>query len=123
MVVVRAGHRKGVSRLTLAARRWHLGLIVVAMLMAAPHTIFAQIDVLTNRYDGGRSGANLAERTLTPANVNPSQFGRLYSYPVDGAVYAQPLYATGVTINGAVRNVVYIVTMNDKLYAFDADSS
>jgi hypothetical protein len=47
----------------------------------------------------------------------------LYSYPVDGAVYAQPLYVAGVTIKGAARNVLYVATMNDKVYAFDADSS
>jgi hypothetical protein len=106
---------------SFTAHRWLDYLLVVAMLVAAPLPLFAQIDVLTNRYDAGRSGANLAETTLTPANVNTSQFGRLYSYPVDGAVYAQPLYVAGVTINGAVRNVLYVVTMNDKAYAFDAD--
>ena len=83
----------------------------------------AQIDVVTNRYDPQLTGANLAETTLTPANVNMSQFGKLYSYPVDGAVYAQPLYVSGVTIAGAARNVLYVATMNDKLYAFDADSA
>ena len=50
----------------------------------------AQIDILTSRYDPGRTGANLAESTQTAANVNVNQFGKLYSYPVDGAVYAQP---------------------------------
>ena len=83
----------------------------------------AQIDVLTNRYDGARTGANLKETKLTPANVNASSFGKLYTYPVDGAVYAQPLYVRGVTIQGSVRNVLYVATMNDKVYAFNADSS
>jgi len=78
---------------------------------------------LTHRYDSPRTGANLSETTLTTANVNVDQFGKLYSYPVDGGVYAQPLYVRGVTINGAVRNVLYVATMNDKLYAFDADST
>src|SRR6185503_9051058 len=55
-------------------------------------------------------------------NVNASRFGRLYSLPVDGAVYAQPLYVSGVTVAGAVRDVLYVATMNDKLYAFDATS-
>jgi hypothetical protein len=85
--------------------------------------LHAQIDVLTNRYDAQRTGANLRETTLTANNVNPSQFGKLYSYPVDGSVYAQPLYASNVTIGGVVRNVLYIATMNDKVYAFDADSA
>ena len=81
----------------------------------------AQIDVVTNRYDPQLTGANLAETTLMPANVNVSQFGKLHSYPVDGAVYAQPLYVSGVPIAGTTRNVLYVATMNDKLYAFDAD--
>ena len=94
-------------------------LILGALATAAE----AQVDILTNRYDGARTGANLGEKALTPANVNANQFGKLYSYPVDGAVYAQPLYVAGLTINGAVRNVLYVATMNDKVYAFDADST
>ncbi len=74
-----------------------------------------------NRYDPQRTGANLQERILTPANVNATQFGKLYSYPVDGAVYAQPLYVTNLTIGGVARNVLFVATMNDKVYAFDAD--
>ena len=65
-----------------------------------PASLSAQVDVLTNRYDGSRTGANLAETTLTTANVNVNQFGKLYSYPVDGLVYAQPLYVTNLTIAG-----------------------
>src|SRR5689334_15992369 len=96
--------------------------VMTALLALVSTTARAQIDVLTNRYDAARVGANLGETKLTPANVSVDRFGKLYSYPVDGAVYAQPLYATGVTIQGAVRNVLYVVTMNDKVYAFDADS-
>src|SRR3954463_4776720 len=96
---------------------------VAAAILAGPAAAHAQVDIVTNRYDGARSGANLSETTLTAANVNVNQFGKLYSYPVDGAVYAQPLYVTGVTIQGAARNVLYVGTMNDKVYAFDADSA
>ena len=91
-------------------------------MLLLPLVLQAQINVLTNRYDPARTGANLAETTLTAANVNATRFGKLYSYPVDGAVYAQPLYVAGVAINGTRRNVLYVATMNDKLYAFDADS-
>jgi hypothetical protein len=82
----------------------------------------AQVNIFTNRYDGPRTGANLAETALTAADVNVSRFGKLYTYPVDGAVYAQPLYVTDVVINGTPRNVLFVATMNDKIYAFDADS-
>ena len=82
----------------------------------------AQVDVLMNRYDVRLTGANLAETTLNTSNVNARQFGKLWSYPVGGQVYAQPLYVSGVTIPGVgVRNVVYIVDMHNDVYAFDAD--
>jgi len=117
------------SRPTCVGRRRHLArrqivtLLSVAVLGSVPAIAQAQIDVLTNRYDGARTGANLKEKALTAANVNVNRFGKLYSYPVDGAVYAQPLYVSGITINGTVRNVLYVATMNDKVYAFNADSS
>jgi hypothetical protein len=97
--------------------------LAAAMLAAAPRALHAQVDVKTNRYDDARTGANVAETTLTTANVNVDKFGKLYSYPVDGAVYAQPLFVSGIAINGTRRNVVYIATMNDKVYAFDADAA
>src|SRR5215203_2003548 len=83
-------------------------LLAVLLLVASPAA--AQIDILTNRYDQARTGANLSESTLTTANVNVNQFGKMYSYPVDGSVYAQPLYVSGVTINGIRRNVLYVAT-------------
>ncbi len=82
----------------------------------------AQTAVLSNRYDAATTGANLSETTLAPANVTPATFGKLWSYYVDGAVFAQPLYVSSVQIPGrGVRNVLYVATMNDKIYAFDAD--
>ena len=78
--------------------------------------------VLTQHNDLARSGQNLYETTLAPANVNAKKFGKLFSYPVDNQVYAQPLYVPGVAIPGiGVRNVLYIATENDTVYAFDAD--
>ena len=72
-----------------------------------------------DRFDPQRTGANLTETTLTTANVDSGHFGRLRTYPVDGAVLAQPLYVRNVTISGAPRNVLFVATMNDKVYAFD----
>jgi hypothetical protein len=77
--------------------------------------------VLTQHNDTSRTGQYLTETTLTPSNVNSTQFGKIFSYSVDGQIYAQPLYVPGVMINGVSHNVVYVVTENDSLYAFDAD--
>jgi outer membrane protein assembly factor BamB len=82
----------------------------------------SQTSVLVSRYDTCTTAANTRESILTPVNVNASLFGRLFTYYVDGAVYAQPLYVPSVRIAGkGVHNVVYIATMNDKVYGFDAD--
>jgi len=78
--------------------------------------------VFTSRNDVARTGQNLNETVLTTSNVNSSSFGKLLSYPVDGQIYAQPLYVPNVSIpNQGVHNVVYIATENDSIYAFDAD--
>ena len=78
--------------------------------------------VLTGQYDNNRTGANLQETILMPANVSPGTFGLLFTQPVDGDMWAQPLYVPGLTINGSVHNVVFVATMNDSVYAFDGDT-
>jgi outer membrane protein assembly factor BamB len=78
--------------------------------------------VLTQHNDNQRTGATLSETCLTVRNVNQSTFGLLYWWPVDGQIYAQPLFMSGITASdGTVHNAVYVATMNNTVYAFDAD--
>ena len=78
---------------------------------------WAQIRVLGQHNDNSRTGANLNETSLNTADVNVSTFGKLFSMPVDGFVYAQPLYMTIGT-----QNVLFVATAHDSVYAFDADT-
>jgi hypothetical protein len=83
----------------------------------------AQSAVLTYHNDDRRDGAYTQEVTLTPSNINSKQFGKLISYPVDGQVYAQPLYVPQLNINGSTHDVVFVATENNSVYAFDADAT
>jgi hypothetical protein len=81
-------------------------------------------DVLTQHNDPARSGAQLREAALTPANVTPATFGRLYERNVNGQVITQPLYVDSQWVTGkGLRNVVYVATRRNWIYAFDADST
>lgn len=96
-----------------------ISLLSLACLTAAS----GQVNILTQRYDNARTGANLAETILTPTTVS-SSFGKLFTLPVDGAIYAQPLLVSNLAIPGkGTHNVLFVVTMNDVVYAFDADSN
>ncbi len=84
----------------------------------------AQVHVTTWHYDNTRTGLNSQETILTPMNVTVTQFGKLFSQPVDGAIVAEPLYIPNVSIPGlGVHNVVFVVTQHDSVYAFDAASN
>lgn len=81
------------------------------------------IDVVTHHYDNFRSGVNANETLLTPANVNPTNFGKLGEFTVDGQIDGQALYLQQLLIPGqGMKNVLYVATENDSVYALDADS-
>ena len=101
------------------------GSVAILITLVLPHASPAQSPaaVLTGQYNDSRTGANLSETTLTPANVKSSTFGLLFTQPVDASIFAQPLYVPNLTINGAIHNAVFVATLNNSVYAFDADSS
>lgn len=80
-----------------------------------------QVPVWTNHYNSQRTGSNMNEPFLKPSNVNPSQFGKIFERQVVGQVYAQVLYMPSVPTSRGTRNVVYVATMANHVYAFDAD--
>lgn len=84
----------------------------------------AQVNVLTYKYDNARTGQNLSEPLLSPANLNSALFGRRFSHSVDGYLYGQPLYVAAVPMaNGTVHDIVVVATAHDSVYAFDADDN
>ena len=90
--------------------------------VAAGTTMGRGVDVTTYKNDLNRSGQNLAESTLTLANVASSTFGLLRTLPVDGRVDAQPLYLSALSAAGSTFNTVFVATEHDSVYAFDSDS-
>ncbi len=99
-----------------------LPLLLLSLLFLAALPGRSQVSVLTQHNDNLRTGANLSETTLTTSNVNAGMFGKLFSCPVDGHIYAQPLYVPHVDIAGGTHNVLYVATAHDSVYAFDADN-
>jgi hypothetical protein len=108
---------------TSSARRARI-IFSLAILIAFPGHGIAQVSVVTYHNDNARTGQNLSESLLTPSNVNVNQFAQLYaaSKTLDSWAAAQPLYIPNVAIPGqGTHNVVFVATLNNSLYAFDAD--
>jgi hypothetical protein len=108
--------------------RHHSSLCIAALLLTSP--AFAAkpsqkpLRITTQRYDNARSGSDLTETILTPKTVTHDGFGKLFTRKVDGYLYAQPLYLEHVRVGGkAYRNVVFLATEHNSVYAFDADDS
>ena len=107
-----------------------LRLVVLRLVLAALPSVLAgdvslafSQDVLTFHYNNARTGLNRSETILTPSNVNPTSFGKLFTLTVDGKVDAQPLYLSAVPITGgSTHNLLIVATENDSVYAFDADT-
>src|ERR1700749_3782723 len=108
------------GRITRATVTSLPALMCLALLQAG--SAHAQSPVLQRGYDAGVSGATLTETKLTASKVNSGNFGLVFKLPVDDNILAQPLYVPGIVINQVTHNVLYVATMNDTLYAFDADA-
>ena len=97
--------------------------VLLFTLIFAQLPLLGQTPITTWHYDNSRSGADTTETLLTPSNVNTQSFGKLFTLPVDGYIVGHPLYLPGVNISGqGTHNVVYVATMHDSVFAFDADS-
>ena len=97
-------------------------LIFLVLITLFPSRGPCQASVATQRYDNARTGQNLSETILNTSNVNPATFGKLFTRAVDDEVWAQPLYVPSVAVpNLGTRNVLYVATVNNSVYAFDAD--
>lgn len=105
---------------------WRKSIFLLFVVVAAcsPGLIWSQTNVVTYHYDNARTGQDVNETMLTPTNVSSTTFGFRFSQAVDGYIVGQPLYMPNVAIQGAgTHNVVYVATLNDSVYAFDADSN
>ncbi|HLI84403.1 MAG TPA: hypothetical protein VKV17_10825 [Bryobacteraceae bacterium] len=98
---------------------WFLAFVLLGAMVNRP---LGPANILTANGDNYRTNSNLEEAQLTPANVRPGSFGKLGSFATDGQVYAQPLYVSNLLLaDGKRHNVVFLATMHNSVYAYDAD--
>jgi hypothetical protein len=95
----------------------------LAQKASVPLVVSAFQGTTTHHVDNLRTGQNNLEAALTTGNVNTQQFSKLFSQPVDGQIYAEPLWVPNVNVGGTLHNVVYVATQHDSVYAFDADKT
>lgn len=112
------------SRARITRMQWSIFLFrTVFTLVLVADVAKGGVNVLTYHNDNSRTGDNLNETILTLANVKVNTFGKLFTYAVDGDVYAQPLYVSHLPVAGAgVRDVVFVATEHNSVYAFDAET-
>src|SRR5258706_3231627 len=108
------------QKVVLSSTRCGIAAAVLALALL-PRTAGA-VNVTTQHNNNQRLGANTSETTLNTANVTVSRFGTLFTDTVDDQVYGQPLVVTGVNIAGGTHDVVYLATVNNTVYAFDANA-
>src|SRR5579871_3656157 len=96
-------------------------IVLLVALVNLPKLSHGQ-NVLTQHNDLNRSGWFNQETTLNKSNIKSGSFGKLFSKPVDDQIYAQPL-VVNVTFPSGKKNIVIVATVNNSIYAFDADSA
>lgn len=93
------------------------------VLLCFTFSVSAQVSILTSNYTNERNNWNSSEAALTPSTVGVASFGKIGAFPVDGQIYTQPLYVSGLHLPGRkMPDVVYVATMHNSVYAFNADT-
>lgn len=99
--------------------------LLLGFLLSGGHgsPVRIRVSVLTQHNNDQRTGANLNEVILTPSKVNVKQFGMLFRRVVDDQIYGQPLYVANVKLRGGTHDLVFVTTVNNSVYAFDANDA
>src|SRR6516162_47510 len=87
------------------------------LILLLPVPVTAQTgQVLTQHNDPQRTGVNLNETQLTVSTVSSGNFGLLYSLPVDGQIYAQPLYVPDLDVKVSEPGIGSVIRGHNILY-------